>query len=110
SLVLVYGIQNLQLTEKPSVSGALLAGFTLGLNTKQVAAQPFVSLSAFQRQADGRFRRVWYTVCIGPAQASAIAYPFPQVVRSKRLARKLWDAAIPTTEAVCARELKQDQS
>lgn len=106
-LVLVYDMGGLELTEKRTVAGALAAGFTLGMNTKHVAAQPAVALTAYRRQADGSYKNIWHRLCIGPAQASPIAYPFPQVIKSPAKAAKLWRAAEAPTVKVCSMVIKR---
>lgn len=106
-LVLVYDMGGLELTEKPTVGGALLAGITLGMSTKDVAAQPTVSLAAYRRQPDASYKRIWQRLCIGPAQASSIAYPFPQVIKSPAKAAELWRAAEAPAVKVCSMVIKR---
>lgn len=107
NLVLTYDMGGLELNEKPTVGGALLAGITLGMNTKNVAAQPTVSLSAYRQQPDGSYKRIWNRLCISPAQASPIAYPFPEVIKSEVKAAKLWQAAEAPTVKICSMVIKQ---
>ncbi len=96
----------LTLTEKFSVGGAFAAGFTLGTNTKKVAAQTTVTLRAYRRDpASGQYRKVWTTLCQGPATNSKVEYPFPEVIESRDKARQLWDAAVPVTIESCSKIL-----
>ncbi len=105
-LVLAFAFNNLTLTEKFSVGGAFAAGFTLGTNTKKVAAQTTVTLRAYRRDpASGQYRKVWTTLCQGPATNSKVEYPFPEVIESRDKARQLWDAAVPVTIESCSKIL-----
>ena len=52
-----------------------------------------VVLDAFRRQPDGKYKQIWSDICLGPAQQSAISYPFPEVIKSEAKAHDLWNAA-----------------
>lgn len=105
-LALVFTVNNLALTEKRTFGRALTAGLTLGTNTKMVSAETTVTLLAYKRDlVTGQYKNIWMTVCQGPAQASRIDYPFPEVIKSKEKAKELWDAAIPVTIEACSNAL-----
>lgn len=105
-LVLVFAFNGLSLTEKFSAGGALAAGFTLGANTKNVAAETTVTLRAYKRDpASGQYKKVWTQLCQGMAMFSKVSYPFPEVMQSPEKARELWDAILPVTVESCSKRL-----
>jgi hypothetical protein len=107
-LVLVFALNQLTLTEKFSAGGALAAGFTLGTNTKKVAAETTVTMRAYKQDpASGQYKKVWTGLCQGPAMFSSVSYPFPEVVQSREKARELWDAIVPVTIEYCSKHLER---
>ena len=106
-LVLLYAMPSVTMTEKFSVGGAFAAGFTMGTNTKNVAADTFVTLNAYKRDAaGGGYKKVWTGVCTGMAMHSKAQYPFPEVMRSREKAKEIFDAAVPTTVESCSQALQ----
>jgi len=106
-LVLIYAMPGITLTEKFSVGGAFAAGFTMGTNTKTVAADTHVTMHAYKRDpASGDYKKVWSGICTGMAMHSKVAYPFPEVMQSREKAREIFDAALPTTVESCSRVLQ----
>jgi hypothetical protein len=106
-LVLTFAVVELTLTEKFSVGGALAAGFTMGTNTKNVAAQTMAVMRAYKRDpATGEYAKVWTQPCGGLAMYSKVAYPFPEVMKSREKAKELWDAAMPLTMESCTKILE----
>ena len=106
-LVLRFTVANLELTEKFSVGGAFAAGFTMGTNTKNVAAQTTAVMSAYKRDpATGKYTNVWTQLCSGLAMNSKVAYPFPEVVKSRDKAKELWDAVTPLTIESCSKVIE----
>jgi hypothetical protein len=106
-LVLTFAVSQLTLTEKFSVGGAFAAGFTMGTNTKNVAAQTSVLMKAYKRDpATGQYAKIWTQPCSGLAMYSKVAYPFPEVMQSREKAKELWDAAMPLTIESCSKVLQ----
>jgi hypothetical protein len=106
-LVLAFAFNNLTLTEKFSMGGALAAGFTMGTNTKKVAAQTTVTMHAYKQDpASAQYKKVWTGLCQGPAMYSKVEYPFPEVIQSQDKARELWDAIVPVTIDSCSKALR----
>jgi hypothetical protein len=106
-LVLRFAVADLQLTEKFSVGGAFAAGFTMGTNTKNVAAQTTAVMSAWKRDpATGKYTNVWTQLCSGLAMYSKVAYPFPEVVKSRDKAKELWDANTQLTIESCSKVIE----
>jgi hypothetical protein len=106
-LVLLYSMPGITLTEKFSVGGAFAAGFTMGTNTKNVAADTFVTLHAYKRDAaSGGYKKIWTGICTGMAMHSKVDYPFPEVMQSREKAKAIFDAAVPVTIESCSRALQ----
>lgn len=106
-LVLLYSMPSVTLTEKFTVGGAFAAGFTMGTNTKNVAADTFVALHAYKRDAaSGGYKKIWTGICTGMAMHSKVDYPFPDVMQSREKARQIFDAAVPVTIESCSRVLQ----
>jgi hypothetical protein len=105
-LVLVAWINSLALTEKVTMGAALAAGFTLGMNTKNVTAESYLWMRAYQRQADGRYKRVWTNGCGVMNMNMEVSYPFPELVQSKEKAKTLWDDATPRIIENCKSMLR----
>jgi hypothetical protein len=106
-LVLAFAFNELSLTEKFSMGGALAAGFTLGTNTKKVAALTTVTMRAYKRDpASGQYKKMWTALCQGLPLYSKVEYPFPEVMQSRDKARELWDAIVPVTIESCSRVLR----
>jgi hypothetical protein len=106
-LVLLYGMPGLTLTEKFTVGGAFAAGFTMGTNTKNVAADTFVTMHAYKRDpASGGYKKVWTGICTGMAMHSKVDYPFPEVMQSRDKAKQIFDAAVPATIESCSRAIQ----
>jgi hypothetical protein len=105
-LILLYSMTTLALTEKQTVGRAFTAGFTMGSNTKMVAADTYVVLRAYKPDGAGGYRKVWSTLCTGPAMQSKVDYPFPEVMQSREKAKEIFDAAVPVTTESCSRVLQ----
>jgi len=106
-LVLTFAVIQLELTEKFSVGGAFAAGFTMGTNTKNVAGQTLALMRAYKRDpATGEYAKVWTQMCGGMAMYSKVAYPFPEVMKSREKAKELWDATTPLTIESCTKVLE----
>lgn len=105
-VVLVFAVNDLEITEKPSVAGAFAAGFTAGFNAKNVSSQTNAVLTAYKRDpGSGQYRRVWRLGCGVPVLFMDISHPFPELVNSPEKAKQLWDSTTPKLIENCARNL-----
>lgn len=106
-VVLVYSMPTLTLTEKQTVGRAFAAGFTMGTNTKMVAADTHSVVRAYKRDtASGVYKKVWSVLCIGQAMRSKVDYPFPEVMQSRDKAKEIFDSAMAVTIDACSSVLE----
>lgn len=104
-LVLAGYLWRFELTEKPTMGGALAAGFTLGMNTKKVTASLAWHTAAYQREADGRYKEVWRHVCWVPPVKNNVAVPFPELLDSPDRGRAIWADADQVAREFCGKQI-----
>jgi hypothetical protein len=103
-VVLVFAVSDVEITEKPSVSGAFAAGFTAGFNSKDVSSQTTAALTAYKRDSgSGQHRRVWTGRCFVPIFSMDVSYPFSELVKSPEKAKNLWDGTTPKLVENCSK-------
>jgi hypothetical protein len=106
-VVLVFAVSELEITEKPTLGGALAAGFTAGFNAKDVSSQTSAALTAYKRDAaSGQYRRVWTGGCMVHIFSMDVAFPFPELVKSPEKAKQLWDRTTPKLIENCSQYLE----
>lgn len=104
-MVLASYLWRFELTEKPTMGGALAAGFTLGMNTKKVTASLAWHTAAYQREADGRYREVWRHVCWVPPVKNNVAAPFPELMANPERGQAIWADADQVAREFCGRQI-----
>ena len=105
-LVLVFAVSELELTERPSVTGGLAAVVTAGFNAKDVSTNTYATITAYKHDTASRqYRRVWSGRCGVPVLLMDVSYPFPELMQSPEKARRLWDAITPKLVENCTKFL-----
>lgn len=95
----------LKFTEKPTIGGALKAGFTLGTNVKHVTAEVAWHSAAYKRQPDGRYKEVWRHVCWVPAAQNNQSVPFPELLKNPTQAQALLQDADEVAREFCTKRI-----
>lgn len=104
-MVLASYLWRFELTERPTVGGALAAGFTLGTNTKKVTASLAWHTAAYQREADGRYKEVWRHVCWVPPAKNNISVPFPELMDNPERGHDIWADADRVAREFCGKQV-----
>ena len=106
-IVLVFAVSEVEITEKPTLGGALAAGLTVGFNAKQVSSQTTAALTAYKRDAgSGQYGRVWSLRCLVPILGMDVTFPFADLVKSPEKAKQLWDSTTPKLIENCSHLLE----
>ncbi len=105
-LLLMYSVNNISLTERFSMGGALASGFTMGTNTKSVTTTAAVNLSAFKRDpASGTYTNIWTLGCGANYTQMKSSYPFSEAVQSAEKIASLLDETTSVSIDSCSKTI-----
>lgn len=106
--VFVLEVPLVRFNEKKSFGGALLAGFTLGTNEKDVTAEMFATITAYKKEPlTGKYKLARAGSCIINEFLMETSFPFTQVLKSKEKAKVLWDEATKKGMNICSNNIKR---
>lgn len=107
-IVIVFGIDQIELTETLSMGGLLSGLVTLGFNDKNVAPNVTARMTAFKRdRGTGLLQRVWEKTCLGPVLLMPKSEKFSALMNSSTKAKPVFEGAIGVTAESCQRILEK---
>jgi hypothetical protein len=84
-MLLVAQVDNINLTERFSMGGALLSGVTMGMNEKMLTTEVRVGLQVFKRDPNwDTYKQVWATSCDPQYIHMETAYPLTELAASRK--------------------------
>lgn len=107
-LVLSYGIEQLMLSEKPTLSVLWKAVGTAGMYDRPVVPYIVGSMTAFKRNDKGELKQVWNARCPDLDFLNApVSEQFVVLRENPEKAAPVFDAAVPLAAASCKTVLKR---
>lgn len=89
-LVLALAVENVTLTEKPTLGGAFAAAFTAGFNAKTVVPIMTASVTAYKKDVQsGRMKRVWRNYCSSYVLGIDGGMKFPDLEKDPKQGRPM---------------------
>lgn len=106
-MVVVFSVNSLKITEKPSVGGLLSAVATIGFNDKEVAPEVRSTVTIFKRDIKDRLlKRVWNKTCVSPVLFMPVSSKFSEITDNPNKARALFDGAVQVTIKQCVKMME----
>jgi hypothetical protein len=105
-LILMIQVENVNLTERLSMGGALAAGFTMGMNKKALTTEATVAMRAFKRDPQlGGYKQVWHALCGPNYTTMKTSYLLSEITESPARMTEILDEAAAQSVEICSKTL-----